>query len=560
MLRIAPAIAIAILVGPILFGLAATILPAAGVFPALGGEALSLEPARRLLAQPGLWRSCAISLATGLITTAISLTLVMTFVAGWSNTRLFGSLQHLVSPLLSVPHAAAAFGLAFLIAPSGWIMRLVSPELTGFASPPDWLILHDPLGLAMIAGLVVKEVPFLFLVTLSAMPQTLPRRYSQAAMSLGYGKTAAFIFVVWPRIYRQIRLAVFAVIAYASSVVDVALILGPTNPAPLAVRVLGWMHDPDLSMRFDASAGALLQLALTLLAFAIWLVLERLFGAIRDGLAMSGLRFRADRALRAAAAALIAVCATAVFLGLTILALWSVAGLWPFADALPSQLTMRTWQRQIGNLAGPFWTTVSVGLAATAISLVVALACLEREARTGRAGGSWAIMLLYLPLIVPQVSFVFGLQLLLLSVGVGASWLAVVFAHVIFVLPYLFLSIADPWRAWDHRFGQVAGAAGSGPDRIFWRIRLPMLLRSALVAAAVGFAVSVGQYLPTVLIGAGRWPTVTTEAVALAAGGDRRVIGVFAFIQMVLPFVGFALAAAIPAIIFANRRDLRAAA
>ena len=42
---------------------------------------------------------------------------------------------------------------------------------------------------------------------------------------------------------------------------------------------------------------------------------------------------------------------------------------------------------------------------------------------------------------------------------------------------------------------------------------------SILTAAAVGFAVSVGQYLPTLLIGAGRLPTITTEAVALASGG-----------------------------------------
>ncbi|MCB1706962.1 MAG: hypothetical protein KDI17_19030, partial [Halioglobus sp.] len=63
---------------------------------------------------------------------------------------------------------------------------------------------------------------------------------------------------------------------------------------------------------------------------------------------------------------------------------------------------------------------------------------------------------------------------------------------------------------------------------------------------------------PTVLIGAGRWPTLTTEAVALASGGDRRVIGVYAFLQMFLPFAGFAIAALVPAAMFANRRAMRA--
>ena len=84
------------------------------------------------------------------------------------------------------------------------------------------------------------------------------------------------------------------------------------------------------------------------------------------------------------------------------------------------------------------------------------------------------------------------------------------------------------------------------------------MLKPALVASAVGFAVSVGQYLPTVLIGAGRWPTITTEAVALASGGNRRIIGVYAFVQMLLPFVGFAMATLIPAFVFRNRSDMKA--
>ena len=87
-----------------------------------------------------------------------------------------------------------------------------------------------------------------------------------------------------------------------------------------------------------------------------------------------------------------------------------------------------------------------------------------------------------------------------------------------------------------------------------------MLLRPVLTAAAVGFAVSVGLYLPTLLIGAGRWPTITTEAVALAAGGDRRVIGATALLQALLPFAGFALALAIPALLFRDRRAMRPAA
>jgi putative thiamine transport system permease protein len=87
-----------------------------------------------------------------------------------------------------------------------------------------------------------------------------------------------------------------------------------------------------------------------------------------------------------------------------------------------------------------------------------------------------------------------------------------------------------------------------------------MLLRPILVAGAVGFAVSVGLYLPTLFAGAGRVDTLTTEAVALASGADRRAIGVYALAQMTLPFLAFALAAIIPASLYRNRKGLRVTA
>ena len=557
MLRYAPHLAIALLSGPIIFGLLATLLPAFGYFPALGGNELTIGHFGTLLAQPGLWRSAWISLSAGLITTLVSLALVMAFFAAWSNTRFFARVQHLVSPLLSIPHAAAAFGFAFMIAPSGWIMRLISPGLTGLTRPPDIQILNDPWGFAMMAGLVIKEVPFLFLVMLAALPQVRPLAHQKVATGLGYGRMAGFLMVLGPPLYRQMRLAVFAVIAYASSVVDVALILGPTNPAPLAVRLVDWMNDPDLTRRFMASAGAVLQFLLTALALLIWLALERLGGVVMQRLAASGRRYSRDRAARLAAGIAMMLAAGLVLAGLGVLAIWSFAGYWAFPDALPSSWTMKTWSRHLDAVGMPLAVTVEIALAATLIAVIVTLACLERETRLGRGGGSRALGILYLPLLVPQPAFLFGLQMLFLAAGLNGWFWAVVMVHLVFVLPYVFLSLSDPWRALDDRYAKLAASLGAPVNRIFWRIRLPMLLRAVLAAAAIGFAVSIGQYLPTLLIGAGRWPTLTTEAVGLASGGDRRVIGVYAFLQMALPFAGFLVATLVPALLFVRRKGMK---
>jgi putative thiamine transport system permease protein len=432
---------------------------------------------------------------------------------------------------------------------------------TGFIRPPDVLILQDSNGLVMMLGLIIKEIPFLLLITLAAMPQVQGDAYSKISSSMGYGRISGFIYTTWPKLYGQIRLAVYAVIAYASSVVDVAIILGPSSPAPLAVRLLGWMSDPELSFRFEASAGALLQLLVTLSALLFWLGFEKIAAALVAHSRNQGLRWQKDVILRYFGLSGMVFVIFAITTGLIILAIWSVAGFWSFPNALPNALTLKHWIKALPVLKEPFINAITIAGLATLFAIAITLACLEREARFNKGGkrttGTKAQSLLYLPLLVPQVGFVFGLQLMFIHLSLDATWFALVFVHLIFVLPYVFLSLADPWRAWDTRYGLIAFGLGASANRMLWRIRLPMLLRAICTAAAVGFAASLGQYLPTILIGAGRISTITTEAVALASGGNRRLIGVYAFLQMLLPFIGFSIAAIIPAILHRNRKDLK---
>ena len=73
----------------------------------------------------------------------------------------------------------------------------------------------------------------------------------------------------------------------------------------------------------------------------------------------------------------------------------------------------------------------------------------------------------------------------------------------------------------------------------------------------MGFDVSAGLYLPTLFGGSGRFPTLTTEAVTLSAGGDNRLLGVFSLSQMTLPLFGFTLASIVPTWWFRHRQGMQ---
>lgn len=557
MLRLLPPATLFLFLAPVVVGLAGTLLPAFGYLPAIGARGFSLEPWRSLFGWPGFPSALELTLRVGILASLLSLAGSVALVATLSETRWYARLQAALTPLLASPHAAIALGLAFVLAPSGWIVRLISPELTGWTRPPgDLVTIRDPYGLSLIIGLMTKEIPYLAISLIAALGQVPHGRLVACARSMGYRRHTAWLKLVLPQLWPQIRLPFYAVIAYSLSVVDQALVLGPGNPPPLAVLAVRWFSDFELQQYLPAAAAATLQLGLVGAGLLLCRLVE--FGVARAG------RFWLERGKRsstgdwllpvAAIPASVMLCAG--LLSLIALALWSFAASWPFSAFLPMSWSVAAWTGAGERLQASLATTAIIAVASTSLALVLCMGCLEHEERAVRKPGNGALWLLYVPLLVPQIAFLFGLQVAFVRLRLDGTLLAVIWTHLVFVLPYVYLSLADPWRALDPRYARSAASLGASPSRILIAVKLPILLRPVLVSAAVGFAVSIAQYLATVFAGAGRIATITTDALTLASGADRSTIGVLGFAQSILPLLCYALALMIPRLTFRNFRGL----
>lgn len=542
------------LIGPIALGFFETARAAFGIFPALGHEALSLDPWRQLLALPGFATSLRLTLITGFGSTLIALVLAVAVCAALFGKGGMSRLARGIAPLLAIPHAAMAVGLMFVLAPSGWIARLVAPW-AGWTVPPDLASVNDANGLALMLGLVVKELPFLLLVMVAGLGQIDAARQIAAARALGHARAAVFIKVALPQLWPMIRLPVWVVLAYGLSVVDMALILGPSNPPTLAVAVTRWFTDPQAALILPASAGALLQALLVVVGiFLLWL-LERLAGRVGLFWLRSGGRGQALSRFLHLTAGWAVLLAALSLLAMIALLVWSLAWRWPWPMILPESWSLAVWGGGGGWLRALGHTLMLAGVTVT-LSLLLAIAWLESEDRARRGRAGWAQALIYLPLILPQIGFLYGLNVAFLRAGVAGGMAAVIWAQILFVFPYVMIALSDPWRALDRRMVQAAAGLGAGPWHRLIALKLPMLLRPILTAAAIGVAVSVAQYLPTLFMGAGRIPTLTTEAVTLSSGSDRRVTAVYATLQTVVPLAAYLAAAMIPVLIHRNRRGL----
>ncbi|MBB1386532.1 ABC transporter permease subunit [Pseudoalteromonas sp. SG45-5] len=556
--KFSPRFLLALLILPVLGGLISVLLPAFGYAPVLEQTTFSLQGFNALWQTPGLTQMVTLSVATGLISTLLAFIITLMILAAFFNSPWLNRIQRLLSPILVIPHAAAAIALGFLIAPSGMISRLASPWLSGWELAPNGMFPHDSFGISIILGLTLKELPFLLLMALGVLAQPelgkKLRQQHKIALNLGYCPMTAFFKVILPSLYPLLRLPLLAVLAYASASVEMPLILGPNTPPTLAVAIMHWFNDVDLNLRIKASAGALLQLAVTGGLLALWLGAEKAVRVLFSDSLTNGVREYGGFYWQKITVVLTALVISFILLSLIGLVMWSVAGFWRFPDAIPEQFTLLHFKSALMQMGNPLFNTLAIGLVTTLFAIILTLLCLESEQLSDKPISRFTSLIIYLPLLVPSIAFLFGLVWIQQLVNNQAAFFNVVLTHLLFVLPYVFLSLASSYRRLDPRFAHVAASLGAAPCKVFFKVKLPQLFAPILIAAALGLAISFGQYLPTLLAGGGRIATITTEAVTLANGASRRTSAVYAIMQMALPLIGFILAWGLPKYFFKSAR------
>ncbi|MDO6705462.1 ABC transporter permease [Photobacterium sp. 1_MG-2023] len=516
---------------PLLPGLFGILLPAFFWQPGTGFHSPDLQAVQMMLAWPGLPTSVGLTLASGILSTLMAI--LFTFLIlqkSWGTTR-WHRLESWLSPVLAIPHVAFAIGFAFTFSSTGMLARL----LTAFGVDTEsFHLIQDPLGIGLTLALAIKETPFLLLMSLSVLQQLNIERLLAAGNGLGYSSTTVWLKVILPQWLPRMRLPVYAVLAYGLSVVDMAMILGPNRPPTFSVLVWQWFNDPDISLMPRAAMGALGLLTLGMLCIAVFRCLEWL---ICHG--YPHWQFSGKRVHRLPGRTLHWPLILVPFTVIPVLLLWSLSLRWRFPDILPSQMSVRFWQQETAFVTELATTSVLLAVISTLIALLLAIGCLEFRDKTGIGLPSWLIAM---PMVLPQVSLLFGIQVSTYLVPGQHYVVWVVWSHVLFVFPYLYLALDGPWQTYDCRYTQTAKSLGYSAMAAWWQVKRPMLMPAICLAVAVGCSVSLAQYLPTLSLGAGRISTLTTEAVALASGQDRRISAIYGLLQGLVPFLIFVAA------------------
>ncbi len=184
-----------------------------------------------------------------------------------------------------------------------------------------------------------------------------------------------------------------------------------------------------------------------------------------------------------------------------------------FADGFTFELTLNSLQLSLSSTA-----------IALALSYPLSLFLFRT---TSRFRGLLAVVAI-LPMLISSVVRVFGwlailgdrglVNTLLQSLGLISApmklvfnWTGVTIGLAESIMPYMILALLAGFGQLDRTLEEASRSLGASPFRTFWRVTLPLSLPAIVLAAGLGFVLSMSAYITPKLLGGGRVFVLATE-------------------------------------------------
>jgi putative thiamine transport system permease protein len=190
----------------------------------------------------------------------------------------------------------------------------------------------------------------------------------------------------------------------------------------------------------------------------------------------------------------------------------------------------------MAQVARQSFTSLILAATTAALSLTACVAWFESASVFK---DRWLLWLAAFTLCLPALVIGLGQYRLFLHFGITGTMTAMFFAHVLPVAAYVFIMLQGPYRGFDDRYRAAASGLRASRWHYLTTVKWPMLKAALLSAFAVGFAVSIAQFVPAQLASAGRFSTLPMEAVTLTSGGNRALTAVYGLALMLLPLIVF---------------------
>ncbi|MCF3596257.1 ABC transporter permease [Rhodobacteraceae bacterium LMO-12] len=168
-----------------------------------------------------------------------------------------------------------------------------------------------------------------------------------------------------------------------------------------------------------------------------------------------------------------------------------------FLNFPPENIGLRWYRAYMNDSAWVAATLLSFKIAifSSLVSVVVgtmAVLALTRSVQRGKVVVSYFITA---PIIIPHIFIALGIFILAVRMGFTDSEVALVGAHSMIAMPFVYLIVGSAIRQIDENLERAARTLGAGPVKAFFTATFPSLLPSIVAAAVFAFFVSFDELI-----------------------------------------------------------------
>ena len=195
-----------------------------------------------------------------------------------------------------------------------------------------------------------------------------------------------------------------------------------------------------------------------------------------------------------------------------------------FTGADGSFLGLTTkWYQQIftsapsaRKLLESFWLSVDIAALATVLSCVLGTTSALALHRWRDRLQSVHHLLVYTPLIMPDILIGISLLMLFVACNVACGFWTIFVAHVTFCVSYVTMTVLARLQDFDNAVIEAAYDLGAGPFYTFFKVELPILMPGIVAGGLLAFTLSIDDVVITSFVngaGTNTFPTYVSSMV-----------------------------------------------
>ena len=186
--------------------------------------------------------------------------------------------------------------------------------------------------------------------------------------------------------------------------------------------------------------------------------------------------------------------------------------------------------------------SLKVAIAASTISMALGTAAAFAIHRYQSRLQETHRMMVYVPLVLPDILMGMSLLLLFITAGLSLSLITITIAHITFCLSYVTLVVLARLQDFDKNLVEAARDLGATGFQAFTKVTLPILLPGILAGGLLAFTLSIDDYVITFFVkgpGADTLPTLVYSMIKKSR--ELPVINALSTLMLLLTFIAVTL-------------------